>query len=204
MTVHHNDNNQGSNDGPVAVIVIRKAKKGKGSEFEEWMDSIIHEAIRFERHIGVNIIRPSDLSNPEYLLIFRFNTYENLTKWERSEIRKEWQAKSKEVAEGEPIVQKQIGLELWFTPHAGTGNINGDKAPGALPPLRYKMAILMTGIIFILLNIAVPQILQLTMGLPNTLSTLAGVAIMVLFMNYVIMPSLTKLLRPWLAKKSLI
>jgi uncharacterized protein len=70
------------------------------------------------------------------------------------------------------------------------------------PPPRYKMAIVMTGVIFVLLNTVVPLIRQLTMAFPTLLSTFVGVAIMVLFMTYVIMPSLTKLLRPWLAKKS--
>jgi antibiotic biosynthesis monooxygenase (ABM) superfamily enzyme len=79
-----------------------------------------------------------------------------------------------------------------------------DKAPITQPPPpRYKMAIVMTGIIFILLNIVIPQIRQLTIGLPTLLSTFLGVAIMVMLMNYVIMPPLTKLLRPWLDKKGL-
>jgi len=201
MILHKKDNH-GNSDGPVTVIVTRKAKKGKISEFEEWMDGIIHEAMKFEGHMGVNIIRPSDLSDPEYVVIFRFNTYENLTKWEKSEIRKEWLKKSNEVAEGEPLVEKQTGLEFWFTPRSGIENINADKAPAAVPP-RYKMAIVITGIIFVLVSILLPQIRQLTIGLPVLLSTLVGVVIMVLLMTYVIMPSVTKLLRPWLAKKRL-
>ena len=45
MTLHHNDDsNQRSNDdnydddGPVTVIVTRKANKGKIREFEDWME----------------------------------------------------------------------------------------------------------------------------------------------------------------------
>ena len=77
-----------------------------------------------------NIIRPTDPSNPEYIVILRFNIYENLTKWERSQIRKEWLAKAKAVGESEPMVQKQTGVEVWFTPHSSTRNINADKAFG--------------------------------------------------------------------------
>jgi heme-degrading monooxygenase HmoA len=110
MSLHHDDNNQGSSDGPVTVIVTRKARKGKIREFEEWMDAITHEAMKFEGHMGVNIIRPSDFANPEYVIILRFNTYENLTKWEKSEIRKEWLEKSKDVTEGEPKTEIQTGL----------------------------------------------------------------------------------------------
>jgi len=144
-------------DGPVTVIVTRIAKRDKIREFEEWMDGIIHEAMKFEGHMGVNVIRPSDLSNPEYVIIFRFNTFENLAKWENSEVRREWLAKSKEVAEGEPVVEKQTGLEFWFTPRSRTGrSVNGDKAPTPIapPPPRYKMAIVITAVIFISIHLA--------------------------------------------------
>lgn len=200
LTMHQNDNNHGTNDGPVTVIVTRKAKKEKIREFEEWMDGIIHEAMKFEGHMGVNVIRPSDLSNPEYVIIFSFNTYDNLTKWEKSEIRNEWLEKSKDVTEGEPVVEKQTGLEFWFTPRPGTGSGN---APAAMPPPRYKMAIVITGVIFILASTLLPPIREATIGLPALLSTLVGVATMVMLMTYVIMPSITRLLRPWLSKKKL-
>lgn len=195
MIPHHNDN-QDASEGPVTVIVTRKAKKGKIEEFEEWMDGITHEAMQFEGHMGVNIIRPSDLSNPEYVIIFRFNTYDNLAKWEKSEIRNEWVKKSKDVTEGEAKVEKQTGLEFWFTP-------SSTSAPPVAQPPRYKMAIVVTGIIFTLVSILLPQIRQATVGLPFVLSTLIGVVAMVLLMTYVIMPSVNRLLRPWLSKKEL-
>jgi antibiotic biosynthesis monooxygenase (ABM) superfamily enzyme len=196
-------------DGPVTVVVTRIAKRDKIMEFEEWMDGIIHEAMRFEGHMGVDVIRPSDLSNPEYIIIFRFNTFENLARWENSEARREWIAKSKEVAEGEPTVEKQTGLEIWFTPRSRSGgSTKGNKASlsattAAIAPPRYKMAIVITAIIFILVSILLPQIRQLTTGLHIHLSTFLGVVIMVLLMTYVIMPSVTRLLGPWLSKKKL-
>src|SRR5919109_3950685 len=202
---------QNDKDGPVTVVVTRFAKRNKIREFEEWMDGIIHEAMRFEGHMGVNVIRPSDPSNPDYVIIFRFNTFENLARWENSEVRREWLAKSKEVAEGEPVIEKQTGLEIWFTPRSRSGgSIKGDKASmttttttAPIAPPRYKMAIVITAIIFILVSILLPQIRQLTTGLHIHLSTFLGVAIMVFLMTYVIMPSVTRLLGPWLSKKRL-
>jgi hypothetical protein len=199
MVLHHtNGHTDDENNGPVTVIVTRKARKGKIDEFEEWMDGIIHEAMKFEGHMGVNIIRPSNMSNPEYIIIFRFNTLENLTKWEKSEIRRQWIEKSKDVTEGEPTVEKQSGLEFWFTPNSG--NVS---AAALQQPPRYKMAMIVTGVIFVLVSTLLPQIRNATASLPVLLSTLAGVVIMVLLMTYVIMPSVTRLLRPWLSKKRL-
>jgi uncharacterized protein len=68
MILHHtNGDTDGENNGPVTVIVSRKAKKGKIKKFEEWADGIVHESMKFEGHMGVKIIRPSNLSNPEYV-----------------------------------------------------------------------------------------------------------------------------------------
>lgn len=187
-------------DGPVTVIVRRRAKKGKVREFEEWMDGIVHEVMKFDGHMGSNIIRPTDeLSNPEYVIIFRFNTYDNLAKWERSPVRKEWLEKSKGLTEGEAVIEKQTGLEFWFTPNS---NASKSGELQAAPP-RYKMAIVVIGIIFILVSIMLPQVEQATSGLPTILSTFIGVAIMVLLMTYVIMPAVTRLLKAWLSKKRL-
>ena len=196
-------------EGPITVIVTRTAKKGKIREFEDWMDGIVHESLKFEGHLGVDVIRPVEQSKPEYVIIFRFNTLNNLLKWERSQVRKEWLEKSKDVVEGEDKVQKLTGLEFWFTPrlvHFTEGEAENNKASSQrvnLPP-RYKMAIVTAGIVFVLLNVLIPQIEQLTAPLPLVFSSLIGVIIMVFLMTYLIMPSVTRLLKSWLYKKKLV
>jgi uncharacterized protein len=190
--LHHNDTNQGSNDGPVTVNAKIKAKKGRIDEFEEWLDGIIHESIKFEGHMGVNIIRPPDPSNPEYIIIVRFNSYQNLAKWENSEIQRKWIEKGKDLIEDEPKVAKQTGLEFWFTPLFGNT---------ALEPPRYKMAIVTGAVIFVIINTFFPLIQNATAGLPVLLQALILVVIMTLLMTYGIMPAVTWLLRPWLSKK---
>jgi uncharacterized protein len=86
-------------------------------------------------------------------------------------------------------------LEFWFTPHSA-----GERS--SVPP-RYKMAMVTGGIVFVLLSTLIPQVRQLTIALPVFLSTLVGVVVMVILMTYVIMPSVTRLLRPWLSKERL-
>ena len=187
--------------GPVTVIVTRRAKAGKSKEFEEWMDGILHAAMKFEGHMGVNVIRPT-LPSRDYIIIFRFDTYSNLTKWESSEIRKEWLKKSLEITEGEPIVEKQTGLEFWFTPRE-YGKDGQMQQRQTVPP-RYKMAIVTGAFVFILL-ISIAQVLRQTLGpiLPSILVTLISVIVMVILMTYLIMPATTRLMRSWLYKNKL-
>jgi len=196
-------NNSTKHSKPVTVIVKRIAKKDKIKEFEEWLSGISKEVSRQEGSMGIDIIKPtpniSNKSKPEYVIIFRFNTYENLDKWEKSPIRHEWLQKGRKLAESDYDVQKLTGLEFWFTPY-----FKDESSPmiPLKPPPRYKMVIVTIPVISILLMTLVPQIHFLTemLSIPFPIRLVIALTITVLLMTYVIMPLLTKLLKPWLFK----
>ncbi len=200
MLKDNNDNNNDKNSNPVTIIVKRIAKKDKIKEFEEWLSGISKEVSRQQGSMGIDVIRPIDnnQSKPEYVIIFRFNNYDNLIKWEESLIRNEWLQKGKELVEGHADVQKQTGLEFWFTPYFKDKSSSHLLSPSSPP--RYKMVIVTTIVISILLSTLVPQINTLTemLSIPFQLRFVIGIAITVTLMTYLIMPLLTKLLKPWL------
>ena len=199
----YDDNNPDKHSRPVTVIIKRIAKKNKTKEFEEWLSGISKEVSRQEGSMGIDIIKPtpniSNKSKPEYVIIFRFNTYENLDKWETSPIRHEWLQKGRKLAESDYDVQKLTGLEFWFTPY-----FKDESSPmiPLQPPPRYKMVIVTIPVISILLMTLVPQIHFLTemLSIPFPIRLVIALTITVLLMTYVIMPLLTKLLKPWLFK----
>ena len=201
MSEEANDSTKHSK--PVTVIVRRIAKKDKIKEFEEWLSGISKEVSRQEGSMGIDIIKPtpniSNKSKPEYVIIFRFNTYDNLDKWEKSPIRHEWLQKGRKLAEFDYDVQKLTGLEFWFTPY-----FKDESSPmiPLQPPPRYKMVIVTIPVISILLMTLVPQIHFLTemLSIPFPIRLVIALTITVLLMTYVIMPLLTKLLKPWLFK----
>lgn len=155
--------------------------------------------------MGIDIIRPtpnniSSKSKPEYVVIFRFNNYDNLAKWEKSPIRNEWLQKGRKLVESDPDVQKMTGLEFWFTPY-----FKDESSPPIIPlnpPPRYKMVIVTIPVISILISTLVPLIHFLTeiLLIPFPIRLVIAIAITVILMTYVIMPLLTKLLKPWLFK----
>jgi antibiotic biosynthesis monooxygenase (ABM) superfamily enzyme len=196
------DNNNGNK--PVTVIVKRIVKKDKIKEFEEWLSGVSKEISRQEGMMGIDIIRPTpnitnNKSKPEYVVIFRFNSFENLEKWEKSPIRNEWLQKGRKLAEADPNVQKMTGLEFWFTPY-----FKDESSPliPLQPPPRYKMVIVTVPVISVLLLTLVPQIHFLTemLSIPFPVRLVIALTITVVLMTYVIMPLLTKLLKSWLFK----
>jgi antibiotic biosynthesis monooxygenase (ABM) superfamily enzyme len=173
------------------VIVRRIAKKDRIKEFEEWVSGISNEMSKQDGSMGTEIIRPIDKeSKPEYVIIFRFNNYNNLMRWENSAIRNEWLRKGRELVVADPDVQKLTGFEFWFTPYSKKSL---DLTP-VIPPPRYKMVIVTIPVISLLLLTLVPRIYFITemLFIPYAIRFIIAIAITVILMTYLIMPLLTK------------
>ncbi len=173
--------------GPVTVVLTRRVKPGREAEFEAWLEGITHAAMQFEGHLGVEIVRPTDHRHPEYGLIFRFASYEQLRKWETSEVRREWLARAHEMAEGEPQLKIVTGLEYWFTP-----------AGGPHPPPPWKQALVTWLAIYPLASLIIFALQPVTAGWPFLLRTLATTVLLVVAMTYLVMPHMTRLFSRWL------
>lgn len=108
--------------------------------------------------------------------------------------------------EGELKVEVQSNLELWFTPHGTNGSRPAApaRARGRTHTLQDDDSDDRRHIISILLITLIPAIQQATEGqLPFLSRMLLVVAIMLLLMTHVLMPSIIRVLRPWLSKKTL-
>jgi len=99
--------------------------------------------------------------------------------------------KGRELVQVDPDVRKLTGLEFRLTPYS-------KKSSGLIPvisPPRYKMVTVTIPVISLLLLTLVPQIHFVTERLFIPYSIRFIIAIL---MTYLIMPLLTKLLKPWI------
>ncbi len=122
---------QSTNEETVTVLISRKVKLGREQEFEIWALGISQEAHKFDGYLGMKILHPSDHIHSDYVVIIRFDHYENLEKWEDSSVRAKWIEKAFDFTEGDVQIQKITGLEYWF---------RLPETPLETPPPRYKMA----------------------------------------------------------------
>ena len=182
-------NKQETNQEPITVIISRRIKPGHERDFEAWLVGVTQEAHNFPGYPGANVIRPSNRKQPEFVTIFRFDSYTNLVRWENSSVRREWLKCADEMALSDNRIQKMPGLEFWFTP------LNSS-APAS--PARYKMAIVLTIVIFTLSILISPVLTSLFSGLTQQLRQFIIVSIQLTLITYFILPFLTRLLSRWL------
>jgi antibiotic biosynthesis monooxygenase (ABM) superfamily enzyme len=175
----------------ITVVVTRRVKRGREKEAEHWISGITQAAMKFEGHLGANIIPSTSPRKPEYVVIFRFNNDANLKKWEESTIRAEWIDRAKTFTVGKTKIQKITGLEYWFT--------LPDK-PFQVPPPRYKMAITTILALYPTVKLVGTISNSLTAYTSISFHLLVELAATVVLMTYLVMPVMIRLLAFWLYK----
>jgi antibiotic biosynthesis monooxygenase (ABM) superfamily enzyme len=173
----------------VTAVISHIVRPGREQGYEAWFHGIAADARKFKGHLGVSTIRPHDHAHPEYVVILKFDCYNNLKTWIESDIRQEWIERLQPLIEKPEAIQTQTGLETWFT--------LPDK-PMKAPPPRYKMAIVTWLGVFFTISILNRLLVPLLAGLPVLLRTLLVTGLTVALLTYVIMPRLTQLFRKWL------
>jgi antibiotic biosynthesis monooxygenase (ABM) superfamily enzyme len=172
--------------GPLTVVVTWRVRKGCGREFEAWRHEIAAAALKFPGHMGVNVIRPSGTGR-EYVVIFRFDTYEHLRAWQESDIRRELLKKAEPFRETPPSYRLESGLEYWFSP------------PGVpTSPPRWKMALVTVVGVWPASMLVSWLLTPLIRGLPSALRGLLTAVGIVILLTWVIMPLLVRILKRWL------
>jgi antibiotic biosynthesis monooxygenase (ABM) superfamily enzyme len=181
---------------PVAFVISEFVQSGRIQEYEDWVKGINQAANEFEGFLGADVIRPRDHEHPEYVVLVRFDTYQNIKKWRESSIYQTWIEKSQDlVIREETDLQEASGLDLWFT---------RPKAISKKPtqPAYYKkviMGILAVYPLILLTNLILGPLLK---ELPQLLGLFISVVAISALLTYPVMPLLTRLLSFWLYPSS--
>jgi uncharacterized protein len=181
-----------SSNETVTVVVTRKVKRGRESEYEDWLRRLLEESKSMKGYLGATIQKPAPGST-EYTSIFRFDTVDNLRRFEESELRSKYLREVVDYVEEDAIWKKITGLEFWFSPPKGT----------IIPqPSRFRMALVMIAVVFGLV-ISIGQIVGIVAAeVPSYVRLFVTISIEISLMTYVLMPRITRLLAEWIYPSS--
>lgn len=177
---------------PVTVVVTRRVKRGSEAAYERWLAGLLREAGALPGYLGAQVIRPASAAATgphEYTSVFRFATVEHLRAFEDSELRRRALREVAPHVEADAVWKKLTGLELWFTPPAGT----------VMPqPSRWRMALVMIVVVYGLV-LSIGKLVALALGTASMpVRLLVTITIEVMLMTYVLMPRITRYLARWI------
>jgi antibiotic biosynthesis monooxygenase (ABM) superfamily enzyme len=181
-----------SHNESVTVVVTRKVKHGHESDYEDWLRRLLEEAKSMKGYLGATIQKPAPGST-EYTSVFRFDTVDNLRKFEESELRSRYLREVIDYVDADAIWKKFTGLEFWFSPPRGA----------LIPqPSRFRMALVMIAVIFGLV-LSIGQLVGIVAAeVPSYIRLFITISIEIFLMTYVLMPRITKLLAKWIYPSS--
>jgi len=180
---------QAPTDESVTVIVSRKIKPEFESDYKAWVQATQQLVQGFPGYQGVKLLTPAETRNNDYVVIYRFDTYENLNHWAncaeraaRVKLLEPWLA-------GETHVETLSGMEFWF-------DMRG--TVGMRPPKKWKMLLTSAIGLYPLVLFVLPSLQEMFGFLPALLAPIPVVLAMLAIMTYGIMPVLTRVMRRWL------
>lgn len=183
----------------VTVSITRSVDPGRFTEASEWVQFGINLAHNYPGFLGSGWVRGSE-DSATWNMLYRFSSSDRLEAWETSTERTEWlEAGTDLVLDAQ--VEKRTGIEGWFD----TVQLAPSSAPAPLPPPRWKQAVsIWLG--FFPLNLAftllMPWLVPGWNDLPTALRVLLTTLALTPLMAYLVLPWITRMLRPWLQYQS--
>lgn len=170
---------------PVTVVVTRRARPGREADVDAWLRGIIAATAPFPGYQGSTVLRPRGAGQPEHVLVFRFDSAENLRRWQESEERADWLRRAEPFTERYEVKTME-GLEPFFD------------LPGTVAPPMWKMLLLTWIGLYPLILLVGWATNHLFVGVPFEITAAPQSMATVLFMGFPVMPWLTRITSKWL------
>lgn len=175
---------------PVSLVIRRRVRPGKEARFEELVGELTALLAQAPGHRGTGVMRPGSAGH-HYTLLARFDSAANAQAWEESPQRAAWLVELEGVVEEQLPLEKQPGLEFWFTP---------PEAPILRQPPRWKMAVVTFLVLFPVAQLVAFLLHPHFGSWPPLLRAALQSAAVVTVMTYIFMPLGTRLAAPWLRR----
>lgn len=177
---------------PVTEVISEVVQRDKIEAYENWVKGINQAVKEFTGFLGVDVIRPRDPANLEYVVIVRFDTCANLKSWKSSATCRQWMEKSQGMQSRGTHLQEANGLELWFTLPTKAQQSS---------PAYYKLVVVGILAVYPLVILSNLLIGPLVSELPYLVAVFISVVAISMLITYPVMPWLTRLLSFWLYPK---
>jgi uncharacterized protein len=175
---------------PITLVISEVVKPDRIQDYEAWTKGINQAAAKFEGFLGVEVIRPRDLTHPEYVVIVKFDHYDHLRQWSISPIYQQWMSQVRDLCVSRSYQELPDGLEMWFT-------LPNQLYKPPQPPY-YKQVVLGVLSVYPLILVSNLLLSPFLKGLPPLLGLFISVIFVSALLTYPVMPGLTRLLGFWL------
>lgn len=177
---------------PVTVSIVRRVSPERAKEAAAWARAGQDLLAASAGYLGSGWVRP-DPDSPEWHMLYRFADAANLAEWEQSSEREWWVASAVGIVQ-DAREERRTGIEGWFDAPAEVVVVD---APPVAPP-RWKQMVSIFVVFYPLSLLAQAVLTPLLIDWQLWARVLVTVLVMTPLMTYLLLPLVTRALRPWL------
>lgn len=170
------------------LVVTELVRRSRVPQYEAWARELHATLARQPGFVGVHVLRGESAGRPEYVTLLRFASPEALARWRASPEYASALARLPEYTAAEVDYREAVGLEAWFDRPARA-------APA--PPLWKNVVV---GVVGVYPLIVIFSLLfgPFTREWPWYLAILSTVIPATIFLNWPVLPLLSRWWRRWL------
>jgi len=183
---------QSSNDY-VTAIISTVVKPEYMHSYEKWVEKINAAVSQSEGFFSVDIITPKDHTQPEYVVIIKFDNIQNQKKWLSSTTCKDLIEEAQKFILHRTEPQGGNGMEIWFS--------RPDTQQFYPQPKYYKQVLMGLMVVYPLSTVIGMLLAPYLSSLSPYLQTFIIISIMSCLMTWPVMRYLARLLNSWLYPK---
>ena len=173
-----------------SAAIVQRVPAEATDKFRAWQREVTAAAQKFPGYEGTDLYPPA--SGDEWVTVIHFESEAALQRWIASPERARWVEKLRATVGDFELRTLKGGFSLWF---AGLRNDKG--ADGTMPP-PWKMALTVLLGLYPTVMLLTLFVSPITSPLGFSISMLIGNALSVALLQWVVVPALMRVLRPWL------
>lgn len=173
--------------GSASSVFAYRIRVEKEGEFQEWRRRILEEVRTWKGFLGTESFDTLEGTEPEFIVVVRFDSRANLDTWLRSKVRNEFMREVRAYVHHYSLRRIGSGFEGWF-----------DISENTVPPARWRQALVILSALFPVIMVMRQLLSPIFHILPLPVAFLILLALDMAFLTYVVMPYYSRLMNFWL------
>lgn len=178
-----------------SAAIVQRVPSEAADRFRQWQSDVAAAAQKFAGYEGTDLYPPASSQTDEWVTVIHFANEQSLHHWIDSPVRALWVKKLRATVGDFELKTLHGGFSLWFD-----GLKQG--AAGQLPS-SWKMALTVLCGLYPTVMLLTVFVAPITSPLGFSVSMLIGNALSVASLQWIIVPALLRVLRPWLDANSI-
>ena len=173
--------------GTASSVFAYRVSEGRKEDFMKWRRRILEEVRKWPGFLGTESFDAVEGTEPEYIVVVRFDSRERLDAWLASPVRNAYIDEVNKYVDRYTLRRIGSGFEGWFDISANTA-----------PPARWRQALVILSALFPVILVMRLLLAPVFLWFPLPVAFLILLTLDMAFLTYAVMPNYSRLMQFWL------